>query len=282
MAIAERGGFAAAARSLGVSQPAISRHVRALERRMGCTLFDKAPGRTPQLTERGRRVVDTLPGLLAQFRAVDLAPRAAAHGQDIVRIGCGDVLAERIAALIPELRTRLPEVVIALRTFDPSLSAVLKLQDIDIDLAYLTLRSPPAESIAERIATVPAGLYLPAQLVSDRAWTPDHPLPVISAPDNSFLSRDFEQTIRICGIAAHRVVARVITQRDRVRLALAGVGAVLSMDADVRQLVADGLLQRIGTRGITLHRCRFVNATRIRDRTVREVERFLSGVLSAG
>lgn len=280
MAVAECGGFAAAARSLGISQPGITKHIRALERRLGFPLFTITPGASPRLTPRGRRVVDGLPNLMDPFRSVATARRPATGRNEIVRIGCGDALAERIADRLPDLYSMLKSVVVELRVFDPSVSSVLRLQDDDIDLAYITLRSPPSESIAERIATVTSGLYLPAQLAGSGTWPSSHSLPVISAPDNSFLSRDFEQALALLGVRAYHVVARVITQRDRLRLAMAGIGAVLSMDAAVQDFVASGQLRRYGDRSLTLHRCRFVNPVRFRDRTVQRVERFLTEALA--
>lgn len=281
MAVAECGGFAAAARSLGVSQPAISKHIRALERRLGYELFRVMPGSAPRPTLRGRRMIDGLPNLLEQIRSVSAERNATSERREVVRIGCGDALAERIAERIPELYALMGNLAIELRTFDPSVSSLLKLADEDIDLAYLALRSPPSERVGTRIATVSCGLHLPAHLANGRTWTAEESLPVISAPDNSFLSRDFDQAVRLCGIPLHHVVARVITQSDRIRLALAGIGAVLAMDTAVREHVASGQLRRIGTGGVTLHRCRFINPDRHRDPTVQRVERFLTEALSS-
>jgi DNA-binding transcriptional LysR family regulator len=280
MAVAECGGFAAAARSLGISQPAISKHIRALERRLGYALFRLMPGSAPRPTLRGRRMIDGLPNLLEQIRSVSAERCATSERREIVRIGCGDALAERIAERIPELYALMDNLAIELRTFDPSVSSLLKLAEEDIDLAYLALRSPPSERVGTRIASVSCGLHLPAHMANGQTWTPEESLPVISAPDNSFLSRDFDQAVGLCGIPAHHVVARVITQRDRIRLALAGIGAVLSMDAAVREHVASGQLRRIGTGGVTLYRCRFINPDRYRDPTVQRVERFLTEALS--
>ncbi len=281
MAVAESGGYAAAARRLGVSQPAISKHIRALERRLGYVIFHSTPGMAPRPTPRGRQMIDGLPHLLEQIRSVSPGLHAVADQRETVRIGCGDALAERIAERIPELYALMGNLAIELRTFDPSVSSLLKLAEEDIDLAYLALRTPPSERVGTRIASVSCGIYLPARLANGRSWTPEESLPVVSASDNSFLSRDFDQAVRLCGIASHHVVARVITQRDRIRLALAGIGAVLSMDAAVREHVASGQLQRIGTGGVTLHRCRFINPERYRNPTVQSVERFLTAALSS-
>jgi DNA-binding transcriptional LysR family regulator len=281
MAVAECGGFAAAARSLGVSQPAVSKHIRALERRLGYDLFQITPGSTPRLTAHGQRMVAELPHLLEQLQSVSGEQRARADRQSVVRVGCGDALAELIGDCIPDLYRMLPNCALELRPFDPSVSSILRLQENDIDLAYLTLRAPPSERIGEAIGTVSAGPHISTRLLDGQDWPTDKSLPYISAPDNSFLSRDFEQALNYCGIPLRHVVARVPLQRDRVRLALAGIGAVLSMEPALREQVARGQLRRIGTRTLTLYRCRFINPARYADRTVRKVERFLSEALSA-
>jgi len=53
VAVAEAGGFSAAAARLGIAQPSISSHVQALETKAGGLLFDRPRGRRPQLTALG-------------------------------------------------------------------------------------------------------------------------------------------------------------------------------------------------------------------------------------
>lgn len=71
--IIERGGTNAAANWLGVSQPSITAHVRALEREVGTTLFKR---------QRGRRNVVTPAGeALYQFACEAAAHRHELHGK---------------------------------------------------------------------------------------------------------------------------------------------------------------------------------------------------------
>jgi molybdate transport repressor ModE-like protein len=53
--VADRGSFSAAGEALGISQPAVSQQIRALEREVGATLLDRR-GRGATLTERGAMV----------------------------------------------------------------------------------------------------------------------------------------------------------------------------------------------------------------------------------
>src|ERR687892_162366 len=54
-AVVERKSFSQAAERMGVTQPAVSLQIRALERRLGQTLLDRS-GRRVEPTEAGRRL----------------------------------------------------------------------------------------------------------------------------------------------------------------------------------------------------------------------------------
>lgn len=57
-AVARRGSFSLAAEELFVSQPAVSKHVAALERELGTRLVERGRRRGTGLTEPGRRLAD--------------------------------------------------------------------------------------------------------------------------------------------------------------------------------------------------------------------------------
>ena len=55
LAVAQLGSLSGAAQALYITQPAVSRHLRALEREVGCPLLERGPGRRrAELTEQGR------------------------------------------------------------------------------------------------------------------------------------------------------------------------------------------------------------------------------------
>jgi DNA-binding transcriptional LysR family regulator len=77
VAVAEELSFTRAARRLRLSQPPLSRHIQALESRLGARLFIRSP-RTVALTAAGRAfLVDTKVAMLQLQRAGDGAKRAA-------------------------------------------------------------------------------------------------------------------------------------------------------------------------------------------------------------
>src|SRR2546423_8528257 len=63
-AVVERRSFSQAAERLGVTQPAVSLQVRALEKRLGTQLLDRS-GRRVEPTEAGLRLYPGAPRLLA-------------------------------------------------------------------------------------------------------------------------------------------------------------------------------------------------------------------------
>ena len=87
IAAGERGGFTAAAQALGVTQSAVSREIRQVEQRLGCTLFRRSP-RGVELTPDGRLFLEaaqaglqTIGEAVARLRAQD-APRQLTIGCD--------------------------------------------------------------------------------------------------------------------------------------------------------------------------------------------------------
>lgn len=58
-AVARAGDFTAAARDLGISQPAVSRHMSALAKELDLTLFERS-GRSHSLTPRGQALADAV------------------------------------------------------------------------------------------------------------------------------------------------------------------------------------------------------------------------------
>ncbi|WP_163270079.1 LysR family transcriptional regulator [Chelativorans alearense] len=66
----ETGNFSAAARELGLSQPAVSQHIRALESHLGARLFDRTT-RHVSPTEAGRRYLERARDILERLDEAD-------------------------------------------------------------------------------------------------------------------------------------------------------------------------------------------------------------------
>jgi DNA-binding transcriptional LysR family regulator len=102
-AIVDTGSFAAAARALGYSQPAISQQIAALERASGVRLLDRPVGtRRVSLTEAGER-------LLRHARRITDAMRSAEA--DLVALALGDVGVLHVGAFQSASVRLLPRVI---------------------------------------------------------------------------------------------------------------------------------------------------------------------------
>ncbi len=109
--IVEEGSFSRAAARLGVTQPALSRAVRALEEELGTPLLYRN-GRGVTLTEEGQRFAEDLAPMLDGLEALQartLAARGVARGR--VSLAMPPSVSALLApALIRHLRTEWPEV----------------------------------------------------------------------------------------------------------------------------------------------------------------------------
>ncbi|NEK55628.1 LysR family transcriptional regulator, partial [Rhizobium leguminosarum] len=68
IAVVDAGGFSAAARRTGKSQPAVSKAIGALEYRLGVALFNRSTRRVT-LTDQGQRYFDRMKPLLEEIEA---------------------------------------------------------------------------------------------------------------------------------------------------------------------------------------------------------------------
>ncbi len=72
--VAELGSFTAAAKSLGITQPAVSQHISELEKAVGGALFERKRGRV-ELTARGRLFLEHADTILHDYKQLDQAFR---------------------------------------------------------------------------------------------------------------------------------------------------------------------------------------------------------------
>ena len=113
--IADAGGFARAANRLNLSQPALSRQIRALEIDLSVRLFDRI-GRRVQLTSEGEDLLRRSRRLLAEADSLGERARMLKAGDTgILRIGATPQVIENLlaqfltstAAVTPEWRSTL-------------------------------------------------------------------------------------------------------------------------------------------------------------------------------
>ena len=89
IALAESGSFARAAEACHLTQPALSRSIKALEDRLGVPLFDRV-GKRAELTPAGRETLERARQLVLDAQDIRERTRALAQGQaGKLRVGMG-------------------------------------------------------------------------------------------------------------------------------------------------------------------------------------------------
>ncbi|MBC9715509.1 LysR family transcriptional regulator [Streptomyces sp. TRM66268-LWL] len=94
IAIARLGSLGRAARELGITQPAASSRVRAMERQLGVALVDRSP-RGSKLTDAGALVTDWARRIVEAAEAFDVGAQALRDGRDKrLRVAASMTIAE--------------------------------------------------------------------------------------------------------------------------------------------------------------------------------------------
>lgn len=121
VAVAEELSFTRAAARLRLAQPALSRHVRTLEDRLGLRLFERS-NRTVALTEAGRTFyAEVQEPLLTLQRAAAAAKRAAAGETARLEIGfVSSLLGPELAEMFRRFRSANPRVQLTLQDRIPA------------------------------------------------------------------------------------------------------------------------------------------------------------------
>ncbi len=169
--IVDRGGFAVAARELGVPTSTVSRAVARLEAQVGATLLHRT-SRAMAVTSEGRelyaRISAPLSALAQAAHAMDSA-HAAPRGR--LRVTApADLGAQLLSPIVLEYVRRYPEVEVELSLTNRSVDLVAEGFDVAL---RATARLSGSTLIAKKLATLEAGLYAsPAYL--ERRGRPRH------------------------------------------------------------------------------------------------------------
>lgn len=173
IAVVEAGGFTAAARRIGETQPAVSKAVSGLERRLGTTLFHRST-RSVTLTDQGQRYYARTKPLLEEMEEADneLARRSLAVS-GVVRIATSYTLGRlHVLPLLPELLSQNPGLKIDMILSDLARDMV----EDGIDLAIRGGRVDQPDAVVRRIAGTPL------VCVGSRRYFEERGLP--TAPDH--------------------------------------------------------------------------------------------------
>ena len=250
LTVAEELHFTRAAERLYVSQPALSKQVRALERQLGVELFRRDP-RGVALTEAGaallphaRRVLDAW----SQGAAALEAARAAARGTLVV----GMSTSPGRGGLLPAIRSRFtaahPDTVLRLRQVsweDPTAG----LADGDADVAFVWLPLPDAGRyawtvIAEepRLVALPETHPLASRPEIDFTALLDEPF--LALPASAGPLRDYWLALEERGGRPPRIGAEIASTEETYEALVAGLGICLVATGNTPLITLGGVVTR--------------------------------------
>ena len=147
--VASAGSFSAAGRALGLSQTMVTKHIAALEARLGIKLFHRSTRRL-SITEAGRSYLETSERILADLEAAEAAVAAdRVEPRGLLRLNAPVAFGTRqIAPLLSEFAQRHPLVTVELGLND----RLVDLADEGWDLAIRIGSLSDSSLIARRIA----------------------------------------------------------------------------------------------------------------------------------
>jgi len=183
--VVERGSFSAAARVMGLSQPAVTMQIQGLEADLGATLLERRYRRV-DLTEAGRSLLPTARKVLGELEnartAIDrLSDTVGGHLELAVSTTPGQYILPR---LLGSFLHSFPEVTVSLRVYDTT-DVVAHVESGDAHLGM-------------------TGAQLPHAKVDFEAMGVDQ-LIVICPPDSPLLNRG---RVQVAEIAEHPFIAR--------------------------------------------------------------------------
>lgn len=244
--MAEQGGFAAAARALAMSPPAVTRAVSALEERIGTRLLVRTT-RSVRLTESGARFVQDCRRILdelAEAEEAAVGSHAAPRGE--LRVTAPALFGRLfVTPILGDFLDRYPAVTCQAMFVDRIVNLIDEGQDIAIRIGNL----PDSSLTAIRAGTVRRVVFATPSYLKEHG-VPRHPrdlahhrlvqsLAIDSAREWSFLADGSPLSVKI------DPRLRVNTNDAAIGLAVQGWGVSQALSYQVAHDLAAGRLQTI-------------------------------------
>ncbi|MBO9671234.1 MAG: LysR family transcriptional regulator [Sphingobium sp.] len=251
VAAARSGSFAMAADQLGISQPAVSDHICALEQHIGHSLFQRRRGTTPKLTKEGIDMLHRAESLLRTSDAM-LRPetRNGADERVRIRVSVGPRLRQvYLKPLLPRLYAEHPKIQIELAPVMPmrDITAALAKGDIDL-LLYTVDRVPENIPNVQLIGDVPIVIVTSPELAA-RVRNGDLAIEDVAftLPNNGVISEQWlERQLSEAGILPNSPI-RYIEFSDVIQsMVESGFGASILMLEQVKGALEEGRLVALG------------------------------------
>ena len=250
VAVAEELHFTRAAERLYVSQPALSKQIRALERQLGAELF-RRDRQGVALTAAGAALLPYAERVLAVWaEGASALAEVSAAGRSTLVVGMSTSPGR--GGLLPAIRSRFtaarPEANVRLRQMswdDPTAG----LADGDADVAFVWLPLPDAERydwtvVAEepRLVALPESHPLAARAEVDFADLADEPF--LALPSDAGPLRDHWLALDERGGQLPRIGAEIASTEETYEALVAGLGVCLVATGNAHLITLGGVITR--------------------------------------
>jgi DNA-binding transcriptional LysR family regulator len=171
VAVAEEGGFSAAARRLRISQPALSQTINAMERRLGVELFVRSTTGV-QSTEAGRALLDEARGILARCdQLLRAMARYTGQGGGVIRLGIPYELAPAVHRALAKFAASYPDAKVEPRHL-PMAEQLAALRSSELDVSLMQQVPPGPDLDSMLVSREELGVLLSERL-AERLAGPD-------------------------------------------------------------------------------------------------------------
>lgn len=243
-----------AAEELHIAQPAVTAHVRALERKLGARLVVRQ-GRTIEISEAGRTLHAWASDMLNQYRDLERRLRGYSDGErgSAVISASMTVGSYILPTILARFRQANPYAEIRASIFHP-LSASQQVRESACDFAILHMPSqmPMDGLVAEKLGSEDLILVAAAD---DRRIGATVTLPELQrlpfvAPPSGQTRRDLEEeALRSYGVGDRQIVIELGHPEALKRAILQGLGVGLLFRSSVEDHLADGTLREVRLAG---------------------------------
>lgn len=248
-AVVRHGGYAAAARALGIPTSRLSRHVDALERRLDVRLLQRSTRRF-RVTPIGERLARHAEAMLAEASAaLAVVAEATQVPRGRVRVACPIAIAESmLAPVLPDFLGRYPEVRLDVEVSNRRVDVLAE----GFDLALRVRQQPSGEDglVMRRFADLEELLVASPDYCA-RAGQPDGPAALCGHPFLGFGIGGEQARLVLHGEGGRAATVELSPRLSCAEFAvlreaaIAGLGIALLPESVARPALAAGHLVRV-------------------------------------
>jgi DNA-binding transcriptional LysR family regulator len=247
--VMEHGGYAKAARALGIPKSRLSRHVAALETRLGVRLVNRSTRRFV-VTEVGQEVRRHAAAMLAEAdAAVEAVEFARAEPSGVVKASCPVALAQTaMAQYLPEFLTRYPKIRLMLHATNRRVDVINE----GFDVAVRVRTVPTGEDgLVMRTFGSSSNFLVASRQYLDERGRPERPEQISQYATLSFSPETDRQTWELfdaegTSVQIEHTPRLVCHDFPMLRAAvLSGLGIALLPESVVRADLDSGTIERV-------------------------------------